>query len=221
MGPMQSASNVATPSILYLNNPLEDCTVNSIKVEMEKHSRTAQQVAWSRWGPSLFAAISCSITNNQGSLRFNITAEYELVPPNAAKQVYDPKDTSWSNAAAQNIFQFLRSNNVQDPAMWWAESLMSYSWAIAAQAVEVFNNNDKINAQKGTISTYFEPSSLPFPSVIASPEYWHSLDSRFLALRLGAEHILSVVLQRQPLFSIRHHSDTIRHKRPERGIQDD
>lgn len=167
--PMQSTSNVATPSILYLNNPLDDCTINSIKVEMEMHSRTAQQVAWSRWGPSLFAAISCSITNEKGPLRFNITAEYELVPPNAVKQAFASNETSWSKAAAQNMFQFLKSNNVEDPAMWWAESLMSYSWVNAAQQMENYNGGLDTPIQKGTISTYSEPSSLPFPSIIASP----------------------------------------------------
>jgi len=204
MEPMQSASDVDTPSILYLNNPLEDCTINSIKVEMEMHSRTAQQVAWSRWGPSLFAAISCSITNDQGSLRFNITAEYELVSPNAVKQAYKSEETSWSKAAAQNMFQFLKSNNVLDPAMWWAESLMSYSWVIAAQQMEVWNGELDTHAQKGTISTYSEP----FLSISIHNHLPRTLlliaDSRFLALRLGEEHILSVVLQRRSLLSIGH-----------------
>lgn len=44
------------PSLLYLNNYLENCKINYIKIEMEKESRTAQQVAWSRWGPSVFVS---------------------------------------------------------------------------------------------------------------------------------------------------------------------
>jgi hypothetical protein len=103
--------------------------------------RTAQQVAWQRFGPQLLAAVSCSITNMQGRMRFNFTTEYDLVPPNANKR-YDltngGKD-QWAYAAQQNLFQFVISNNTKDAAMWWAESLMSYSWLDTALKMEQAN----------------------------------------------------------------------------------
>jgi hypothetical protein len=48
---LQSIKNVQdmlpSSSMLYLNNTLENCSINYIKIEMEKdRARTAQQVAW-------------------------------------------------------------------------------------------------------------------------------------------------------------------------------
>jgi hypothetical protein len=146
----QDYGDIPAPSMLYLNNGLEDCAINYIKIEMVKEiGRTAQQVAWQRFGPQLLAAISCSITNMQGRMRFNFTTEYDLVPPNANKR-YDltngGKDI-WAYAAQQNLFQFVASNNTDDPAMWWAESLMSYSWLDTALKME--QANDAENSEEG------------------------------------------------------------------------
>jgi len=118
------------PSMLYLNNPLDECTINHVKIEAAKHiDRTSQQVAWQRFGPQLLAAISCSIVNLQGRVLFNLTVEYDLVPANAIRRLdltQGGKD-EWKYAAEQNLFQFVLSNNTAEPAMWWAESLMSYA----------------------------------------------------------------------------------------------
>lgn len=160
----QGTEAVPVPSMLYLNNTLEDCTINYVKIEMAKHmGRTAQQVAWQRFGPQLLAAISCSITNPEGSMRFNLTTEYDLVPPTATKR-YDstggqfdkwPND-EWIWAAEQNLYQFVTSNNVKDPAMWWAESLMSYGWLDTALKMEKANSEEDFDTgkqwQSGTIS---------------------------------------------------------------------
>lgn len=155
----QVVGDIPAPSMLYLNNPLENCAINYVKIEMAKHmGRTAQQVAWTRFGPQLLAAISCSITNTQGRMRFNFTTEYDLVPPNANKR-YDltkgGKD-KWAYAAEQDLFQFVVSNNTMDPAMWWAESLMSYSWLDTSLKMEKANNAEDgakgKTWQSGTIS---------------------------------------------------------------------
>jgi hypothetical protein len=158
----QDTGDFPVPSMLYLNNPLEDCRINYIKIEMVKHmGRTAQQVAWQRFGPQLFAAISCSTTNTQGRMRFNFTTEYDLVPPNANKR-YDLTDLkdghkdSWAYAAEQNFFQFVVSNNTKNPAMWWAESLLSYGGVDTASKVDQANNAQDLDEgerwQSGTIS---------------------------------------------------------------------
>jgi hypothetical protein len=154
---MQGDEYLPVSSMLYLNSPLEDCTINYIKIEMVKHmGRTAQQVAWQRFGPQLLAAMSCSITNMQGRMRFNFTTEYDLVPPNANKR-YDLTDEDadmWTYAAKQNLFQFVISNNTKNAAMWWAESLMSYSWVDTALKIEQANDDvaEGNRWQSGTIS---------------------------------------------------------------------
>ncbi|KAL1637713.1 hypothetical protein SLS58_009139 [Diplodia intermedia] len=140
------------PSLLYLNNHLQDCEVSYIKIEMEKESRTGQQVAWSRWGPSVFGAISCSVMNELGHMRIDITAEYDLVPANAAKLSLKLNETSWDDAARQNLFQFITSNNTEVPAMWWAESIMSYSWVAASLDMSTYNKDLETGFQKGTFN---------------------------------------------------------------------
>ncbi|KAL0254548.1 hypothetical protein SLS55_010025 [Diplodia seriata] len=140
------------PSLLYLNNHLQDCEVSYIKIEMEKESRTGQQVAWSRWGPSVFGAISCSVMNELGHMRIDITAEYDLVPANAAKLSLKLSETSWDDAARQNLFQFITSNNTEVPAMWWAESIMSYSWVAASLDMSTYNKDLETGFQKGTFN---------------------------------------------------------------------
>ncbi|KAI8940270.1 hypothetical protein NX059_003972 [Plenodomus lindquistii] len=145
--------------MLYQNNPLENCNINYVKIEMVKHTgRTAQQVAWQRWGPELVAAISCSVTTNQGSMRFNFTGDYNLIPPNANKGWGYSQYSRWEWAAEENVFQFVVSNNTEDPAMWWGESLMSYGWLEAALKMESANidEDDGNRWQSGSIT--FWPS---------------------------------------------------------------
>jgi hypothetical protein len=160
---IQGTEAVPVPSMLYLNNTLEDCTINYIKIEMAKHmGRTAQQVAWQRFGPQLFAAMSCSITNLEGSMRFNLTTEYDLVPPTAAKRfdLSAGQPDKWIWAAEQNLYQFVTSNNTKDPAMWWAESLMSYGWLDTSSKMEAANSKEDYEAgkqwQSGSISEHID-----------------------------------------------------------------
>jgi hypothetical protein len=189
---MHETGALPSPSMFYLSNTLENCTINYIKVEMAKHlGRTAQQVAWQRFGPQLLAAISCSITNMQGQMRFNFTTGYDLVGPNANKRYdlnADNKD-QWAYAAEQNLFQFVVSNNTNNSAMWWAESLMSYSWLDTALEMEKAEKaavkDTKIGWQGGSISTHDVDCI-----VIAAAKIY-----RFLAVGRDVTHIFKLVLQ--------------------------
>jgi hypothetical protein len=167
---------VPSPSMRYLNNTLENCTINYIKIEMAKElGRTAQQVAWSRWGPQLLAAISCFITNEQGHTQFDFTTDYDLIPPNANKR-YDLTGggrDQWAFAAQQKLYQFVVSNNTQNPAMWWAESLMSYGWLDASFKIEAADSAMKGDGkwQSGSISLYpLLPRQSPFVSLTHTPQ---------------------------------------------------
>lgn len=190
---IQDDGTFPVPSMLYLNNTLEDCTINYIKIEMAKHmGRTAQQVAWQRFGPQLLAAISCSITNLQGSMRFKFTTEYDLVPPTANKR-YDLTGggaDKWAYAAEQNLYQFVISNNTKDPAMWWAESLMSFGWLDTALKMEQANAAEDFDKgeqwQSGSIS---KRKDLVYS--------WLKLLSihRFLAIRQRVDYIVRLILQ--------------------------
>ncbi|KAF2855447.1 hypothetical protein T440DRAFT_385704 [Plenodomus tracheiphilus IPT5] len=164
----KNASDAPSPSMLYQNNPLEGCEINYIKIEMMKHiGRTAQQVAWQRWAPDLLAAISCSVTNGRGSMRFNVTTEYNLVPPNAKKMWGETQRDRWEWAAEENKFQFVFSNNTANAAMWWAESLMSYAWLDAASQMEKADDG----WQSGSIN--FFPSGNT--TDISSPSFFNNL----------------------------------------------
>jgi hypothetical protein len=72
------------------------------------------------------ADISCFIVNELGTVHFNLSTAYDLVPPNMART--NPPgvnyESKWADAAVQNMFQFVKSSNINEKAMWWGETLM-------------------------------------------------------------------------------------------------
>jgi hypothetical protein len=82
-------------------------------------------------------------------MRLNFTTGYDLAPPNANKR-YDFSNGSEDQlvyAAQQNLLQFLVSKNTNNPVIWWAESLKSYSWLDTALKME--QASDAEDLEKG------------------------------------------------------------------------
>ncbi|KAF2729435.1 hypothetical protein EJ04DRAFT_475616 [Polyplosphaeria fusca] len=161
-----STGDITLPSLVYLNNPLENCSVNYIRLELQMDSRTSQQISWSRWGPSLQAAVSCFTETNLGLMRLNTTVSYDLVPPSTAHPMNDP---IWAGAATYGLLRFVKGDNRNDSAMWWSESLMSYSWVTVARAMEDYDLVLKANdggIEKSTLNFF------PNETHISSPNFF-------------------------------------------------
>lgn len=41
------------PALTYLNNPIQDCQINSIQIELESEDRSTTQYGWTAWGETL------------------------------------------------------------------------------------------------------------------------------------------------------------------------
>ena len=82
--PFNATASSLSPSLVYLNNPLQSCMISSLQMNFEQGDRSTAQLAWSNWGqnvrvciPKLFAVlfcrrwsrkafITCSTENDQG-----------------------------------------------------------------------------------------------------------------------------------------------------------
>jgi len=70
------------PSLIYYNNPLEDCNIASVELQLQSApGRTATQYYASRWGIVSTAHVSCRVpTPNMGYVTIDLLVQYEPVP---------------------------------------------------------------------------------------------------------------------------------------------
>ena len=109
------------PALTYFNNVLENCSISFVGIEMEALDRTANQIAYAEWGEVVRTFATCSIPSVEGRTWFNITQEYNYVPPTI----------SYSSLWGSDQFlggSFLESNKENKTSLWWGESLMSTYW---------------------------------------------------------------------------------------------
>jgi hypothetical protein len=141
-----SIQNVS-PSLTYYNNPIQNCLINSIEVDLEAEDRLAAQFAWAEWGANLRAYATCGISGANGYVRFNLTAEYDYVP----------ETVSFSSG----LYSLISVDKDARASLWWGESLLSMYWAYLTRTMQNIRVNDtdsgSIAIRKGTL--YFTPSN--------------------------------------------------------------
>lgn len=99
------------PSLLYRNNPLNECTVTSINIFMDLMDRSAAQMSASPWGIELRGEVSCLVYFDNGQVRLNMSAQWD---PVAAQDRY-----------GGSIAQFFGRNETSRASLYWGESLLS------------------------------------------------------------------------------------------------
>lgn len=114
------------PSLIYYNNPLENCTVNSIELQLATApGRTATQFFASRWGVDAQAHVSCKapMHTGPGYATLDLLVDYEFVP-----------DTMFISTGS---FKFLGRNANNSASLYWGESLLSmyYFWLVINMTV--------------------------------------------------------------------------------------
>jgi hypothetical protein len=102
---------VSLPLLVYLNNPLENCGVQSIEMTMEMLSRTANQMAVTPWGLDMQGIIICTVYNPTGAVNVTMVTNYNYLP------------STMSTLTGQ--FEFPGRNASHSASLWWAESLLS------------------------------------------------------------------------------------------------
>ncbi|MCJ1433391.1 hypothetical protein MMC27_002751 [Xylographa pallens] len=124
----------------------QQCTASSIEVDLEALDRAANQVAFSEWGASVRAYITCTIETATGQTSFNLTTTYDYVPETVAY-------------SSQNQFlgtNFLGRDKGKRASLYWGESLMSMYWAYLTRPMLDIRANVTAfgiaGIRKGTIS---------------------------------------------------------------------
>jgi hypothetical protein len=65
-------------SLTYFSNVIEQCAVNSIEVDLEALDRPTNQFAYSEWGASVRAYVSCTIEGASGQTSFNLSRKISM-----------------------------------------------------------------------------------------------------------------------------------------------
>jgi hypothetical protein len=114
-------------SLLYQNNPLEECSVNSIDMVFDYQGMSATQLLYSTWGVRVSAYTTCSINISPlGPTLFNLTMDYNYVPPTVR---FGDQSTFLGSA-------FLNRNSTTQSSLYWGESLLSTTWAVVCRQLQ-------------------------------------------------------------------------------------
>ncbi|KAK7964394.1 hypothetical protein PG988_011368 [Apiospora saccharicola] len=108
-----------SPSLTYNQNPLQDCSVSTIQIDIDSQDRGTNQLALTEWGARVRAYATCRIVTTTGAVFFNLTQTYDYVPDTTSlSQIYSFLGTG-----------FLTRDQHRRASLWWGESLMSTYWA--------------------------------------------------------------------------------------------
>ncbi|KAI1209371.1 uncharacterized protein F4807DRAFT_91589 [Annulohypoxylon truncatum] len=170
-----TGEQVASPSLSYYNNVLENCSVASIEMNLESMDRSANQFAYSEWGALLRSYATCQIATSSGVVFFNLTQTYEYVP----------STVSYTDIGKFLGSGFLSRNQTTRASLWWGESLMSTYWGAVTwemqQERENKTDNHEYGIRKGTVSFMLNGSF----SDIKDLKYFNA-DYRFIVDKGGS-----------------------------------
>ena len=111
-----NSTSIASPSLPYMNNIIQDCTVNSIQINLGDSPlvQSAQQLGTiiTTADVQVRAFVSCAVHGPTGYTRFNATALYDTIYPNAVA----------------GSTSFVASDRQRKASMYWAEALLSAYW---------------------------------------------------------------------------------------------
>jgi hypothetical protein len=134
------------PSLTYFNNVIEECVVTSIDMDIESLDRSASQYAYSQFGASVRAYVTCNINSAAGQTRLNLTTTYDYVPSTVDFSMIDRFLGT----------DFLNRDSQRKASLYWGESLMSTYWAYMTRSMQDLGPFEKsfgkAPIRKGTIS---------------------------------------------------------------------
>jgi hypothetical protein len=134
------SSTIIYPTLTYLNNTLENCTVNNILIDATNKDTIGNGYSWSWQTTSISAIATCSVANGDSSTYFNMTVEYDATPQTDTAHTYGQNGVSLSNTG------FLHLDQKSKACLWWGQELlrMWYSNAIKelSQYADGVNSTD-------------------------------------------------------------------------------
>lgn len=134
-----------SPALIYGNNPIENCSVVSIQLDLSALDRAANQISYSEWGAVVRTYTTCAMWSSSGQMFLNLTQTYEYVPGNVPFQLSKFLGT-----------EFLSRNSSTRASLWWGESLMSTYWVYTSRLMQDIRANatsyDEATITTGTLS---------------------------------------------------------------------
>ncbi|KAI0165400.1 hypothetical protein GGR52DRAFT_107056 [Hypoxylon sp. FL1284] len=111
-------------SLIYKNNPIQNCNISEIQIQIEGPDRTPGQLAVSTVGGTVTAKTDCSIDTSAGRVYFQLRSTYDAIPP--------PESARST---------FLSLNKTGEPSIYWGYSLLNIYWRTVMR--DFFNENMK------------------------------------------------------------------------------
>ncbi|KAK8112527.1 hypothetical protein PG984_013053 [Apiospora sp. TS-2023a] len=157
-----------SPSLTYHQNPLQNCSVSTIQIDIESQDRAANQLSFTEWGAKVRTYTTCRISTVRGTVFFNLTQDYDYVPDT----VSFAQDWPFLGSG------FLSRDRKARASLWWGESLMSTYWA---QMIYLLQNETReagdkyYHIRKGSLSFIPRPEEVE----ITSPDFFR-FNTRFI-----------------------------------------
>jgi hypothetical protein len=129
-------STVISPSLTYLNNTLEKCTVNNILIYGENTNTIGNGPLWN-WQSTIISAVAtCSVYNGGMRSFFNVTVSYEQTPTT---------DTAYNDGASGVAFistGFLPLDQKNKACLWWGQQLLHMWYRTFENALGKYADED-------------------------------------------------------------------------------
>ena len=128
----------ATGTLVYHNNPLQNCSIDYVQIQLEGAGRSASQIAAQQVGAAATAYTTCMMQTDQGLMVLELSTSYNFVPDD------------YSSGPPPAAFQ---GRNVTSKAsLYFGESLLSMYWIQLTNAYFVANQDPDYNLYEGTIT---------------------------------------------------------------------
>ena len=111
-------STIMSPSLTYLNNTINDCSVQNILVDAENNNKIGNFPFWAWQTTKVSAIATCSIDNATPPTSINLTVQYQPVPQT------DTATSDLMNGVAGQASGFFHLDRKHKASTWWAQQLL-------------------------------------------------------------------------------------------------
>ena len=125
------------PSLTYLNNTLDNCSVNNIFLDAVNTDTFSNGAGWSWQTSTISAVATCSAYNGKSRSFFNMTVEYQI-----ASSTDSGHDNGNKNGVAIGNIGFLDLDRNSKACLWWGhELLVMWFWNLIDTLATYADNN--------------------------------------------------------------------------------
>lgn len=136
---------IISPSLTYLNNTLNNCSVNNILIDARNSNSVGNSPYWAWKATTISAVATCSVYNGDAHSYFNMTVQFEARP--VTESAYDKGAIGVSLQSTG----FLHLDQKSKACLWWGQQLL-YMWYYNVLSVLGNYASDEDSTTSNTIS---------------------------------------------------------------------